>query len=153
MESGHGNNHFTIPHFHRNTKGFLLHALPLPPLPKRDLRPELSDRKFVLSYFFMINRSINLIYPPLLLGGSLDILMDINFSLHVIVTNSLSNAVSNSFKTSILNYNWRKKYTFCMHVWSENIQHVSIDSTRHCILLTAQPITQHKCKELPTENL
>lgn len=51
--SGHGNNHSVIPRFHRNTKVFLLYALPLHSPPKGDLTPELSDRKVMLSYFFM----------------------------------------------------------------------------------------------------
>lgn len=38
-----------------------------------------------------------------------------------------------------------------MDVWPENIQPVSIG--RHCILLTAQPITYQKCKEFLTGNL
>lgn len=56
--SGHGNNHFAIPHVHRNTKVFLLYALPPPPPPKADLRPELSDRKVMLSHFFMCHISL-----------------------------------------------------------------------------------------------
>lgn len=57
LGSGHGNNHSGIPHFHRNTKLFLLYALPLHPSPK-DLRPELSDSKVTLSYFFMCHISL-----------------------------------------------------------------------------------------------
>lgn len=107
MGRGHGNN--TLPFFIsiRNTKGFLLCALSLHLPPAGDLRPELSDRNFKLVYFFTSMGSINLIYLPFLLGVSLAILMD-----DIIVTNSLSNAVSNSFKASILSCNWRKKIIF-----------------------------------------
>jgi len=85
----------------------------LPPRPPNgDLRPDLSDRKFTLSYFFMLNGAINLIYLPFLLGVPLAILMGVHFSLDIVVTKSLSNSVSNSFKASILNFNWRKKVYF-----------------------------------------
>lgn len=60
LSNGHTNNHSAISHFRRNTKGFLLYALPLSPPPEGHLSPEMSDRKFMLSYFFMMNGSINL---------------------------------------------------------------------------------------------
>lgn len=151
--SGHGNTHSAIPHFHRNTKSFLLYGLSLPPPANGGLRPGLSDRKFMLSYFFMVNGSITLMYLLFLFGVPLAVLMGVHISLDIIVTQSLSNAVSSSFKSSILKCNWRKKVYFYIHVWSKNIQHVSIDSTRHCILLTTQPITHHKYIELLTGNL
>lgn len=79
------------------------HVLSLP-LSKVDLKPKLSDKNSMLPYFFMVNRSINLISP-----FSLAVLMGVHFSLDGIVSNSQSKAVSNFFKASILNCNWREK--------------------------------------------
>lgn len=152
MGSGHANNHSAIHLFYRNTK-FSAFILFLPP-PKGDLIPDLSDKNFVilLLYSEWINKSH---IPPRFHGVFIALSIGAHFSLDNIVTNSLSKAVSNFFKPSIMNCNWRgkKKYIFCMPVWSKNIQHVSTDSTRHCSLLTAQPITYEKCKELLTGNL
>jgi len=86
------------------TQSFCVLSLPLP---KVDLRPTLSDKNSMLPYFFMVNRSINLISP-----FSLAVLMGVHFSLDVTVNNSLSKAVSNFFKASILNCNWRKKKSY-----------------------------------------